>query len=72
MCLSLTLYTRVIRFLAHKHPSSLTDGDRYNKTPLHLAALHGRTEVTDVLIHQGAEVDARWEALWLTRFNRSS
>ena len=66
MCLSLTLYARIVSFLVEKHPSSLTDEDKYYETPLHLAAKHGRTEMVDFLIRGGAKVEARWEALWVT------
>ena len=54
---------RVVRVLVHKHPSTLTDEDENGNTPLHLAALHGKTEVADFLIDEGAEVEARWVAL---------
>ena len=50
---------RVVRFLVHKYPPSLTDEDENGNTPLHLAALHGRIEVASFLIDKGAEVDAK-------------
>ena len=53
------LYTRVVRFLVRKHPSSLTHVDIYLNTPLHLAVQHERTEVASFLIHEGANVDAK-------------
>ena len=53
-------YKRVVRFLVHKYRSSLTDKDENGNTPLHLAALHGRTEVVNFLIDEGAEVAAMW------------
>ena len=59
MYLSPTFYNRVVRFLVHKHPSSLTDEDKYKMTPLHLAAKHDRPEVAAFLISEGAKVDAR-------------
>ena len=56
---SLILCIRVVRLLVHKYPPALTDEDENGNTPLHLAAFHGKTEVVDFLIHEGAEVDAK-------------
>ena len=60
----LHLYNRVVRFLVHKYPPSLTHMNSYSCTPLHLAANSGKTEVAGFLINEGAKVDARWEVLW--------
>ena len=54
-----TLCIRVARFLVHKYPPALTDEDENGNTPLHLAALNGRTEMVDFLIQEGAEVEAK-------------
>ena len=61
----LPILTRVVRVLVHKYPPSLTDEDENGNTPLHLAALNGRTEVVDFLIDEGAEVEARWAGSWV-------
>ena len=46
--------------MVHKYPPSLTNEDENGNTPLHLASHHGRTEVVDFLINNGADVDARY------------
>ena len=53
----------VIQVLVQEYPPALTDVDESGNTPLHLAALHGSTEVVDYLIDEGAEVEARWVGL---------
>ena len=53
----------VVQVLVQKYPPALTDVDESGNTPLHLAALHGSTEVVDYLIDEGAEVEARWVGL---------
>lgn len=46
--------------LVRKYPPSIIDKDNVGNTPLHLATEHGRTEVADFLIEEGAEVDTRY------------
>ena len=58
-------YGSVVRFLVRKYPPSLTHVENDRNTPLHLALRHGRTDVAGFLIRKRAEVDARWEALWV-------
>ena len=62
-----TLYS-VVQFLVHKYPLCIAEKDSVGKTPLHLAAQYGRTEVAEFLIQEGAKVDTRWEHLWVTGF----
>ena len=54
---------RVVRVLVKKYPPSITELDENGNTALHLAALHGRTDVANFLIDEGAEVEARWVTL---------
>ena len=54
------------QFLVRSHPPSINARDKIGNTPLHLASLHGRTEVACFLINKGAKVDIRWEILWMT------
>ena len=60
------LYTRVVQFLVHSHPPSINAREKFGNTPLHLASLHGRTEVARFLIKEGAKVDIRWGILGIT------
>lgn len=50
----------VVRLLVRKHPPAITDEDVNGNTPLHLAALHGRTGVVDFLISEEANVNERY------------
>ena len=51
------MYIRVVRYLVRKNHISLADVAN-GCTPLHLATLHGRTEVVDFFIHEAADVTA--------------
>ena len=47
--------------LIKQDPSIINDEDDCSNTPLHLAALHGHIKVVELLLNQGAAIDARWE-----------
>jgi len=55
-----TTMLSMVQVLVQKYPPALTYVDESGNTPLHLAALHGKTEVVNYLIDKGAEVEARW------------
>ena len=45
--------------LIKENPSIINDEDDRSNTPLHLAALHGHIKVVELLLNQGASIDAR-------------
>ena len=52
---------RVTMILIKQDPSIINDEDDCSNTPLHLAALHGHIKVVELLLNQGAAIDARYE-----------
>ena len=51
---------RVTMILIKQDPSIINDEDDCSNTPLHLAALHGHIKVVELLLNQGAAIDARY------------
>ena len=54
--------------LVKQDPSIINDEDDCSNTPLHLAALHGHIKVVELLLNQGAAIDARYEGLHTASF----
>lgn len=50
---------RVTMTLIKQNPLIINDEDDCSNTPLHLAALNGHIKVVELLLNQGASIDAR-------------
>ena len=56
--------------LIKQDPSIINDEDDCSNTPLHLAALHGHIKVVELLLNQGAAIDARYMYMYSDEENR--
>ena len=58
--------------LIKQDPSIMNDEDDCSNTPLHLAALNGHIRVVELLLNQGAAIDARYSIVLTLCFNQLS
>ena len=56
---------RVCRVILEHDSAAVNDEDNDSQTALHLACIHGKYEVVELLLDKGADIEARDFNLWM-------